>query len=166
MAESDPERGNTSLNVGGWWLSWVMDHPTPTLNTAPAGTAPDGAVMGHVEDAILSIARVDADAVDALAGEALLCFTAALEVLGRRVDALRVAAATTVNRLSDPVLGATGLAQSVGFRGGVEVLKRWNCDAPGLHEGTVGRGGASSDRFDRRENCSEGHLRMRHHRNV
>jgi hypothetical protein len=52
-----------------------------------------------------------------------LSFTATLESLGRRVDALRVASATTVQRRSDRVYGAAGLAQSFGFRTGTDLLE-------------------------------------------
>jgi hypothetical protein len=87
-----------------------MNTPTATLETASA--------VSQVAAAIDTIAGVDARMLDTLRGPELLSFTATLEALGRRVDALRVTAATTVQRRSDRVYGAAGLAQSFGFRTG------------------------------------------------
>lgn len=96
-----------------------MDHSIFTLDTAPASTA-----AGRVEDAIACIAEVDADVIDGMGGDELLSFTETLERLGRRIDALRVASATTVAGLSDPVHGADGLAQSRGYRTGADLLEQ------------------------------------------
>jgi hypothetical protein len=92
-----------------------MNTPTATLTAATA--------VSCVADAIDTVAKVDAAMVDTLGGDDLLSFTATLESLGRRVDALRVASPTTVQRRSDRVYGAAGLAQSFGFRTGTDLLE-------------------------------------------
>ena len=104
-----------------------MSTPTATRTAATA--------VSCVADAIDTVAKVDAAMIDTLGGDDLLSFTATLESLGRRVDALRVASATTVQRRSDRVYGAAGLAQSFGFRTGTDLLEA----VTGASVGTVRR---------------------------
>lgn len=79
-----------------------MNTPTATLTASTAES--------RVADAIEAIGRVDAAMIDTLNGQDVLSFTAVLETLGRRVDALRVTSATSVHRRSDPVLGGESLS--------------------------------------------------------
>ncbi|MHB1235513.1 MAG: HNH endonuclease signature motif containing protein [Microbacteriaceae bacterium] len=64
------------------------------------------------------------DGFTAFGDESLLQVTGAIERLGRRVDALRVAAAAEIAERSRPELGKDGLAAGKGCRSASELLQR------------------------------------------
>ncbi|HZK59564.1 MAG TPA: DUF222 domain-containing protein, partial [Cryobacterium sp.] len=103
-----------------------MNTPTETLE-ASAGSAPADAA-----DALASLAAITAEIGDALRcsdmrtldDDGLLLVTAAIEDTGRRVDALRVAAAAEIADRSRPELGTGRLSARKGCRNASELVQR------------------------------------------
>ncbi|MEO8906843.1 MAG: DUF222 domain-containing protein [Microbacteriaceae bacterium] len=69
-------------------------------------------------------ARVDVSSLAVMPATELIELTAAIEQLGRVVDARRVAAANAIERRSNRWLGTGGLAQSYGYRRGGELIEQ------------------------------------------
>src|SRR5665647_3870687 len=99
-----------------------MNTPTVTLE-APAGSAP-----ADPTDALASLAAISAQIGDTLRcsdmrtldDDGLLLVTAAIEDTGRRIDALRVAAAAEIADRSRPELGTGRLSARKGCRNASE----------------------------------------------
>ncbi|TFB46991.1 HNH endonuclease signature motif containing protein [Cryobacterium tagatosivorans] len=103
-----------------------MNTPTETLQ-ATAGSAPVDAKAALASFAAIS-ARIGAalgcSAVRGLGDDGLLMVTAAIEEAGRRVDALRVAAAAEIADRSRPELGSDRLSAKKGCRTPSELVQR------------------------------------------
>src|SRR5680860_590907 len=111
-----------------------MNTPTETLD-ATAGSAAAHTAADTAADAAKALASFQA--ISAQIGEALRCsdvrgfgddgllqVTAAIEAAGRRVDALRVAAAAEIADRSRPELGSDRLSAKKGCRTPVELVQR------------------------------------------
>jgi hypothetical protein len=103
-----------------------MNTPTETLE-APAGSAPADPI-----DALASLAAISAEIGDTLRcsdlrtldDDGLLLVTAAIEDTGRRIDALRVAAAAEIADRSRPELGTSRLSARKSCRNPSELVQR------------------------------------------
>lgn len=85
-----------------------MNHPSETFKQLAESAA----------------AAVDVDALAGMPAAELVELTGTIEQLGRIVDAQRVAAASAIDRRSDRWLGTAGLAQSYGYRRGIELIEQ------------------------------------------
>jgi len=77
-----------------------------------------------LESMAAQTSAIDLDSLAAMPAAELLELTVAVAKLGRVVDGLRVATATTIEQRSDRWLGTAGLAQSYGYRRGFELVEQ------------------------------------------
>ncbi|MBC7441206.1 MAG: DUF222 domain-containing protein, partial [Ramlibacter sp.] len=103
-----------------------MTTPTESLETdAAPGPSGAAAVVADLQALAEELgATLKCSAVRGLGDDGLLNVTTAVEVLGRRIDALRVAAAAEVADRSRPELGTGQLSARRGSRNAVELLQR------------------------------------------
>src|SRR5680860_8392 len=111
-----------------------MNTPTETLDATAGSAAGSAADDGAADtaDALASFQAISAQigealrcsGVRALGDDGLLQVTAAIEAAGRRVDALRVAAAAEIADRSRPELGSDRLSAKKGCRTPAELVQR------------------------------------------